>query len=327
MLRNFVATLAVTLSPLGPGLAEAQALDSGPAPVASPSAFQFPVPTGRQALGYGRLTSNDLIGDGNDRWRTGSVTMSRAWGYEWNGKAPAQLGELLETRAQGQIIAPANLRKVNLKDRPYAGVLSFGLHSQAAYRGIEYSLGADLVIIGPQTRIGRLQKGLHKLVGAPVPGDSMLALQIGNTFRPTVVGEAGRTYRLGNAVDVRPFAEMRAGDETLLRVGADFSFGSVGKGEMMSRESITGQRYRVIYRSEPGYSMVVGGDMAYVANSVYLPENRGFVLTARRDRLRAGVHWQGDNASAFYGLTYLGREFTGQPQGQVTGSIRIKLRF
>lgn len=49
-----------------------------------------PLPFGqsskRQAPGYGRLITNDIIGDGQDRWRTGSVTMSRAWGYRWDGR-------------------------------------------------------------------------------------------------------------------------------------------------------------------------------------------------------------------------------------------------
>jgi Outer membrane protein LpxR len=286
-----------------------------------------PFSTKRRSLGYGRLTSNDLIGDGKDRWRTGSVTMSRAWGYEWTGSAPSRLGELLETRAQGQIIAPANLGKVDLTDRPYAGVLTLGVHTYASNLGYDYSLGLDVAIIGPQTRLDQLQKGLHKLVGAPTPSGSVLALQIPNTFRPTFVGEVGRTFQVGRAVDVRPFGELRAGDETLARVGADISFGMIGRGELLSRESITGQRYRVIYDSAPSISFVVGGDMAYVSDSVYLPEDRGYQLTDRRDRLRAGIHWQGENASAFYGVTYLSEEFTAQSEGQVVGSIRVKLRF
>lgn len=286
-----------------------------------------PFPTKRRSLGYGRLTTNDLIGEGKDRWRTGSVTMSRAWGYEWTGTAPSRLGELIETRAQGQIIAPTNLGGVNLKDRRYAGVLSLGLHTYASNRGLDYSVGVDLAIIGPQTRIDQLQKGLHKLFGAAAPSEAVLALQIPNQFRPTFVGEIGRTFQVGQNTDIRPYAELRAGDETLARVGADITFGSIGRGELLSRESITGQRYRVIYNSAPSLSFVLGGDMAYVSNSVYLPEASGYQLSDRRDRLRAGIHWQGQNASAFYGLTYLGKEFTAQKEGQVVGSIRVKLRF
>jgi hypothetical protein len=39
------------------------------------------------------------------------------------------------------------------------------------------------------------------------------------------------------------------------------------------------------------------------------------------------VHWQGKKASAFYGLSYLGREFEEQPQGQVVGALNLNLKF
>lgn len=93
------------------------------------------------------------------------------------------------------------------------------------------------------------------------------------------------------------------------------------------REPVTEQRSRAVYDSVPGYSFTIGGDIAYVAHAVYLPEDRGYELTSRRGRASVGLHWQGENASAFYGLTYLGKEFSGQEEGQVTGSLRLKLRF
>ena len=232
MLRFTIATLALTLLPFGPGQAHSPAETEGRAtaePGRPAPSLPLALPVRRKPLGYGRLTSNDLIGDGRDRWRTGSVTMSRVWGYEWNGEAPARLGELLELRTQGQIIAPVDLRNVNPADRPYAGALSLGLHSYSTVRGVEYALGADLVVIGPQTGLANLQKSLHKVFGAPAPSDSMLALQIANSFRPTLVGEVGRTFRLGAASSLRPFAEARAGDETLIRIGADFTLGHVGR--------------------------------------------------------------------------------------------------
>lgn len=328
MLRS-IATIVVALFSFDVSMASAQpaagteAVDTEYSDIPSP----FDNAPRRRMLGYGRLTSNDLIGDGKDRWRTGSVTSSRVFGYDWSGVAPSRPFEMLELRLQGQIIAPDNLQKVNLSDRPYAGVLSLGLHSRSSWRGLDMSLGADLVVIGPQTNLDQLQKSLHRLFKRPVPADSVLALQLRDRIRPTAVAELGRRYELGDAVTFRPFAEARAGDETLLRAGVDFTFGSVTRGELLSRESITGQRYRVIYRSGPGVSFTLGGDIARVTQSVYLPPSRGYGLVSRRERLRVGVHWQGENASAFYGLTWLGREFAGQPEGQVIGSARIKLRF
>lgn len=328
MFRRIVVALASVLIGSGATLAQDAAGSGGQQVDTEYSDVPSPFGAGkRQRIGYGRLTSNDLIGDGGDRWRTGSVTTSRIYGYDWDGAAPAQFGELLEFRMQGQIIAPADLTSVNASDRPWAGSLSFGVHSHMQRGETEYAIGADLVVIGPQTRLDSLQDSLHGALGAPRLSDAMLAQQIPNTFRPTLVVEAGQVIDLGSSVTFRPFAEARAGDETLVRIGADFNFGSIGRGELLVRESVTGQRYRAIYDSAPGYSVTLGGDIAYVASSVYLPEDRGYELTSHRDRARVGLHWQGENASAFYGFTYLGQEFTGQGEGQVTGSVRLKLRF
>lgn len=281
----------------------------------------------RQMLGYGRLTSNDLIGDGKDRWRTGSITSSRVWGYGWDGVAPDRLGQMLELRIQGQIIAPASRENPAPGDRPYAGALSFGLHSHAAFGATDVTVGGDLVVIGPQTRLDQFQDGLHDLLGIADPSSRVRAQQIGNTYRPTVVVEAGRTVPLGARARLRPFAEARAGDESLVRVGADLTFGTLGQGELLVRESITGQRYRVVKAEQSEISFVLGADIAHVFDSVYLPENRGYVLTDSRDRVRVGVNWQSDTTGVFYGITWLGREFEAQTEPQMVGSIKLDIRF
>ena len=50
----------------------------------------------RGRIGYGRLITNNFIGDGQDRWRTGSVASSRVWGPERTGQLPTRFGELIE---------------------------------------------------------------------------------------------------------------------------------------------------------------------------------------------------------------------------------------
>ena len=295
--------------------------------VAPDTVAPFPGQDRRQRLGYGRLTTNDLIGDGKDRWRTGSVTSSRVWGYGWDGAAPQSFGDLLELRLQGQIIQPDSLRQAVPGDRPWAGALSFGLHTHWTQGQTEFALGGDLVVIGPQTQLDHLQTNLHNLLGISQPSSAVLTQQIGDKVRPTLVAEVGQIYSFGTTTRVRPFAEARAGDETLVRIGADITFGSFGDGELMVRESVTGQRYRTVRDPSSGFSFLVGADSAYVASSVYLPEDRGYDLTDRRDRVRAGVHWQGEGRSIFYGATWLGREFEGQPEGQVVGSVRLQFQF
>ena len=203
-----VAALALTF---GVAAVPAQAGNPGAEGTAEP-ALIAPLPPQRQKLGYGRLTSNDVIGEHTDRWRTGSVSSSRVWGYRWDGAAPAALGDILELRLQGQVMTPENLGAVNPNDRPFAGALSVGLHSHAQFSGLDLTLGADLVVIGPQTGLDDFVGAVHDLLDAPQASNAVLAGQVGNQVRPTVVAEIGRSYDLGGQVYLRPFAEARAGD-------------------------------------------------------------------------------------------------------------------
>ena len=282
----------------------------------------------RHSLGYGRLMTNDYFGDGKDRWRTGSWTSSRVWGSEWTGKAPASFGELIELRVSSEIFAPDNLDRPAAGDRRYAGALSLGAHSHFSWKGFETALGADLVVTGSGTGLGNFQRAVHKALDVRKPSAATLDNQIGGGLHPTLVAEVGRDLSLTPRLHLRPFLEGRAGAETMVRAGVDLTFGNVGIGELLVRESVTGHRYRVISdNSAPGFSFLLGADIAHVSDSIYLPEEDGYALTDSRDRLRAGVHWQGDRATAFYGVTYLGEEFEAQREGQVVGSIHIKLSF
>lgn len=282
----------------------------------------------RETLGYGRLLSNDYFGDGNDRWRTGSWTSSRIWGPEWTGTAPSGFGELIELRLSAEIFAPDDLARASAGDRPYAGALSVGMHTHFDMQGFETALGADLVVTGSGTGLGNFQRAVHKALGVRVPSRVTLDDQISGGFHPTVVAEMGRDLALTPQLHLRPFIEGRAGAETLVRAGIDLTFGSVGLDELLVRESVTGHRYRVVQNPEAGgFSFLLGADIAHVADSIYLPEGRGFTLTDSRERVRAGVQWQGVRASAFYGLTYLGEEFEAQTEGQVLGSLQVKFSF
>ena len=63
----------------------------------------------RVTLGWGRLFTNDALGDGRDRWRTGSYTVSRIKGISWSGELPTTPGEIVEFRFRADTIAPASL--------------------------------------------------------------------------------------------------------------------------------------------------------------------------------------------------------------------------
>lgn len=323
-------TSAVAVLALSCGLTSpAQADGPTEAPTEGPTEALTVPETGWSRVGYGRLIVNDLIGDGEDRWRTGSVASSRIYmrgNSAWAGHAPARLGELWELRFLGQVISPANLTNPAADDRRQAGALSLGLHTHVARQEWDLSLGGDLVVIGPQTQLDDLQDGLHDIFDGPAVSDAARDTQIGNKIRPTAVGELGRNIALSSNATLRPFVEARLGDETLVRAGFDLMVGQTGAGELWLRDPVTGHRYRSIYENR-GLGFVFGGDVAYVDSSVYLPDGGAAELEPTRTRLRAGVHWQGESDAVFFGLTYLGEEFKGQDEGQLVGAIRWKWAF
>ncbi len=279
----------------------------------------------RITLGWGRLFDNDAVGDAQDRWHTGSYTISAVRGTEWNGILPDQFGQIVEWRFQADTIAPSNLTNPDPSDRRYAGSLSLGLHTQANWHGVDVNVGADVTAIGPQTGISRFQRWIHRIVGMDKPNTDN---QIGNEIRATVSGEVGRSFALAPSLSFHPFLAAQAGVETLVRAGGDLVIGHFGEQAVMLRDGVTGQRYRAVAGNlDSGLSFTIGGDVARVFSSVYLPDGGAAVASDSRTRLRAGVQWQGHVASVFYGATYLSREFKGQDGGQVVGSLNINVRF
>jgi hypothetical protein len=97
---------------------------------------------------------------------------------------------------------------------------------------------------------------------------------------------------------------------------------------LLLRDSTTGQRYRgVAGDGAAGVSVVVGGDIAEVYDSEFFLAGDAITPSDSRKRMRAGMHWQGERGEAFYGLTWLGREFEEQADDQVVGSINLRLKF
>lgn len=280
-------------------------------------------------LGFGQLATNDVFANGMDRWRTASHTASLAWGPDWQGHLPERFGDMIELRLGFEIISPEFLNSPpGLIDRPFAGALSLGVHSHFRRGALEFSTGAELVVTGPQTGLDDLQASVHDLIGIPGPSAAVRSAQIGNGVHPRLVIEAGRAYALGGNAELRPFVEARWGVENTIRAGADLTLGRLGgAGEFLVRDHVTGQRYRVIEQAGGGTALVLGADIARVGKSLYLPEP-AFRPARDRKRLRAGLHWQGQRGqSGFYGLTWLGEEFAGQPEGQLLGSVAIRFEF
>lgn len=301
-----------------PHLLLAQTTDSVPESV---------TPDKRQLVGFGWLFTDDLFGDDQDRWQTSSLNLSWVLARGWNGELPEAFGDVIEIRAYTQMISPADLITPSPTDRQYAGILSLGAYTHFQRRQAQYTLGAELVAVGPQTGVDHLQSEFHDLIGSTPPSQAVLDNQIPNNFYPTAVAELGREWDLGRNTRVRPFASLRAGDETLARVGMDVTFGQVGRSELLVRDKITGQRYRTMRFGPKGVSGIFGFDAAYVADSAYIPNSGAVSLKHERYRARLGLNWEAKYGTLFYGATYLSREFDQQPESQVVGSVSFKIWF
>lgn len=280
----------------------------------------------RKPLGWGQMAVNDSLGDFYDRWRTGSYTLSLVRGSGWSGQLPERFGDIIELRLRGEAIAPSSLRVRPPTERRYAGILSFGVHTQFTHSGWDNSVGLDVVVLGPQTGIADIHGWIHDLIGLGRP--IVASSQIGNQVRPTLVAETGRNFRFGRNTTVRPFVEAQVGVESFLRVGGDLIIGRMAEDAIMVREQVTGLRYRATGgMAATGLSFVAGADVARVFDSAYFPKGDTPVVSDTRARARIGLHWGRENLEVFYGLTWLGREFQTQPDSQYVGGLSVKVRF
>lgn len=280
----------------------------------------------RHLIGTGRIFNNDVIGDGQDRWRTGGYTYSNVRARDWFDGTPQAFGDLLEYRLRAEIIT-AQRGTGAPGDRPYVGALSMGVHTHFGFGGTaEYSLGADVTAVGPQTGLSKFQDAYHDAFSLPNP--PYTDDQVDNAFFLSGTAAVAYPYQLSDTVTLRPFAEVLVGVEDIVRVGGDVIIGAVGHNDLLLRDVVTGQLYRATEGPETGVSYVFGADFAAVSDSEFLPAGGGYDATDERMRARAGVHWQmRDDISFFYGATYLSEEFTGQTEGQVLGSLKLNFNF
>ncbi len=285
----------------------------------------------RFRLGHTIVFTNDLIGDGQDRWRTGSVAYSFFTGPRWQGQRPEVPGQLLEFRLRAEIIAPANLEVTNpKKDRRYAGALSFGLFTHYSRDNADARLGLEFVMMGPQTGLSRLHDWFHHILGTDP--SAATSTEIRNITFPTASFSYALNYRYDTApfggVLLRPFFEAQVGVETYLRGGVDLRFGDPFNGDMFIRDVVTGNLFPGIRDDQPSnWSFGLGADVALMGENFYLQRSKRIKTTLLRPRVRAGIYYQGDRLDLFYGVSWLGREFTRQPEGQVVGAISLRYRF
>mgnify|MGYP003631532405 CR=1 FL=1 len=279
---------------------------------------------GPKVIGNGRLFTNDFFGDGGDRWRSGSYVISIVQGQDSYSGEEA-FGDIIEYRIGGQIIAGMRSSAAP-GDRPYVGAVSIGMHTPFKYANTDFSVGADVMAIGPQTGLSEFQRKFHEGFDISLP--PYVDQQLENAVFVNGTIEASRTFALSDRVTLRPFVEGLTGAEDLVRAGGDVIFGQVGKADLMLRDVVTGQLYRGTQSTQTGLSYTFGADVASVFDSAFLPADQGYNVSETRARARAGVLWQfAEESSFFYGATYLSEEFEDQSEGQVVGSLKLNFNF
>lgn len=281
---------------------------------------------GRSTLGTTRVFTNDTIADRQDRWRSGAYSVSLFRGQSWSGALPDQFGAIMEYRFRGEVIAPDNLANPAAGDRLYAGTWWLGAHSHLNMGGLNVTVGADLAITGEQTGIRNMQSGIHDALSMPRMDVEDFQVENGVYLHGTL--EVARSMRFASG-EIRPFVELQAGVETMARAGFDLTLGDLGNGGLRTRDPITGQRLAAIDGefSDGGWSFLLGADTAYVASSIFLPEDRGYEVEDARHRVRAGVNYGFGGNNVFYGIAYMSEEFVGQAEGQLVGSLSVDIRF
>ncbi|WP_193222040.1 lipid A-modifier LpxR family protein [Amylibacter sp. SFDW26] len=284
-------------------------------------------PAGEKKLQISSVFTNDFLGDGDDRWRTGSLDVSATFGGGDLRELPEKAWERYQLRFRGEIISPSNISTPSATDRQYAGVLGLGLFTHFQKNSYDVYYGGELVFVGENTGIGALQRNFHEELDILPPSAAVLNNQIPNATYPTVHGGLSKSFRSERRL-IRPFAEVQAGVESFARVGMDIVLGGALIDDFLLRDSVSGQLVSHSKADDSkGFGFLMGADAAYVVDSNYLPNSGTLAFENLRPRARAGVVYQQEKFGLFYGISWLGKEFEAQRSSQVVGSLNINVSF
>lgn len=270
--------------------------------------------------------TNDFIGDGHDRWRSGSYTTY--WGYEgdWTG------GVGYDLRFRSEIISPwGSSDQAQDDDRPYVGMLGFGAFANERIGLTDLNFGGEFLIVGDQTGLSKLQNGFHKVFGFDgyMPEDDTHP-HIEDAFTGMISGEVANNYFVGTKGSIRPFVGAQFGYETFMRAGVDFLWGNHSYAERFVRDPVTGfvQPSSTARASAmEGFSLLAGLDYTAVTSSDFLPDTADVEMEPGRIRARIGMQGKIGPASVFYGATHMTKEFTSQVEGQTVGTLSVSFPF
>ncbi|MHA3916672.1 lipid A-modifier LpxR family protein [Halovulum sp. GXIMD14793] len=276
------------------------------------------------------IHTNDAIGDGHDRYRSHASQKSYFFKNLHNGIET-------ELRYRLEIISPASTRR-NPSDRPYVGAIGIAAFAHLDSGRTHFRIGGELLAVGDQTGVARLQQATHEALGLARRGRTYLPEEsnqpsLRNQILPMFQIEASRNLPIRNAVNLRPFVEGQLGYENKLTVGADLIVGQMAANRRWAREVVTGAlqgtKQDIFRLQDPiSTSLVAGFDIAFVSSSAFIPESSSLTLEAIRYRARLGLQTTlSDSFSMFVGQAWLSKEFTQQRNSQRLGIIAFDLRF
>jgi hypothetical protein len=294
---------------------------------------------------------NDRLGDGKDRWKTGGLTQSYIFPERIFSREPWFEGRASALEINGRVVVmtPDNTAEtgINGDDRPFAQYAGIGLHLRSIARprplapGValqeEGKIGVEAGWQGDPLPLFDIQDSLHDLAGT-----DGTAANLPNTIDGEVLVnlEARQTWRLhweapGRDVELAPFAQASLGmRENSLRLGADLIVGSALEGRTWGTDLATGSLLAgaSVPRKGVNWTTFTGADVGFVASDAFL--DGGFAVDGpsvpRKKlvaRVRGGVLLEYDNLGIGFSLNWLGKEFRGQSDGQMVGTIQIKYRF
>lgn len=279
---------------------------------------------GERTSSVGSFT-NDALGDAHDRWQTASY--QRSWFFD---QGTRMSDDTLEFRFRGQIVSPWHPSLQPGDDRPYATSLGLGAFTHKEIGGFDARMGAELLMIGDQTRLDWVQYTAHDLVGYDGGYDPRTRNDphVADSLGGRIEIELAKDLQLGPSALVRPYVMAEAGSENAVRAGADFIFGGLAwQGDKKwTRDVVTGQALPSSRRGS-SFSFIAGADFGHVDSSYLIPDDSAVDLEQERVRARLGVQGSVGNLSIFFGQTWMSEEFVGQEEKQRLGTLSVSFAF
>jgi hypothetical protein len=268
--------------------------------------------------------TNDYIGDGHDRWRSGSYTSYLGF------QLPDQEEASVDLRLRSEIISPWGSSKQDPEtDRPYVGLLGLGLFYNGSASGMDLNLGGELVMVGDQTGISDFQDNFHDTFGFDgYSSEADGGIVLDDSVDWMLSAETAVPLSFGENALLRPYIGGQIGYESFARTGIDLTIGnSAGAGQFV-RDPVSGfiQPSSTDRRTSlGGLNFYAGADITYVADSEFMPDYGYAQAEDVRTRVRAGLRQSFGPVSVFYGATHLSEEFTTQVESQTVGTISIDI--